>query len=127
MAGMHVVVIQVKVLVVLLCLPSNNTLEKQGTAALSSLAHLPTYKIHDHAVYFHINKVHPFKLGCEFNLEAGLSAKPPSSSAPLFVKKHTKYTHCNHCLLIIFAIFNSCLAHFSMWVLMPKNVETLTV
>lgn len=62
-----------KFLVVLLCLQSNNALEKQGTAALSSLAHLPSYNFHDHAVYFHINKAHPFKLGCEFNLAAGLS------------------------------------------------------
>lgn len=59
-----------KFLVVLLCLPSNSVLEKQDTAALSSLAHLPTYNIHDYAVYFHINKAQPFK----FNLEAGLSA-----------------------------------------------------
>lgn len=63
-----------KFLVVLLCLLSHNTLKKQGTAALSSLAHLPSYNIHHHAVYFHINKAHPFKLGSEFNLEAGLSA-----------------------------------------------------
>lgn len=62
-----------KFLVVLLCLPSNNMLEKQGTAVLSSLAHLPTYSIHAHAVYFHINKAHSFK----FNLEAGLSAISP--------------------------------------------------
>lgn len=58
---------------VLLCLQSNIAVEKQGAAALSSLAHLPSYNFHDHAVYFHINKAHPFKLGCEFNLAAGLS------------------------------------------------------
>lgn len=72
--GCTLLLFRSKFLVVLLCLLSNNTLEKQGTAALSSLTHLPTYNIHDHAVYFHINKAHPFKLGCEFNLEAGLSA-----------------------------------------------------
>lgn len=48
---------------------------------LSSLAHLPTsgygLNIHIHAVYFHINKAHPLKLGCEFNLEAGISAILP--------------------------------------------------
>lgn len=59
--------------VALLCLPSNNALEERGAAALSSLARLPTYNIHDYAVYFCMNKAHPFK----FNLEAGLSAVFP--------------------------------------------------
>lgn len=52
-----------KFLLNLLCLHSSNMLEKLGTPALSSLAYLPTYNLHDHAVYFHINKAHPFKLG----------------------------------------------------------------
>lgn len=50
---------------------------KQGAAALSSPAHLLTYTFsRRRAVYFHINKAHPFKFGGrggEFNLEAGLS------------------------------------------------------
>lgn len=78
-----------KFLVVLLCLLSNNTLEKQGTAVLSSLAHLPTYNIHNHPVYFHINKAHPFKLGCEFNRGRFICNIPP-----LFVKKKKTYSHC---------------------------------
>lgn len=60
---MHISAIQVKVLLDLLCLHSSNMLEKLGAPALSSLAHLPTYNFRDHAVYFHINKAHPFKLG----------------------------------------------------------------
>lgn len=95
--------------------------KKQGTAALSSLAHLPTYNIHDHAVYFHINKAHPFKLGCEFNLEAGLSA----ISDHYLGRREKKYSHSNRCLLIIFVIFNSCLAYFLH--VLPENVETITV
>lgn len=63
MACIHISAIQVKVLLDLLCLHSSNMLEKLGTPALSSLAHLPTYNFCDHAVYFHINKAHPFKLG----------------------------------------------------------------
>lgn len=51
-----------KLLLDLLCLHSSTILEKLGTPALSSLAHLPTYNFHDHSVYFHINKAHPFKL-----------------------------------------------------------------
>lgn len=63
MAWMHISAIQVKVLLDLLCLHSRNMLEKRSAPALSSLAHLPTYNFRDHAVYFHINKAHPFKLG----------------------------------------------------------------
>lgn len=114
MAGMHVVVIQVKVFGGAIMSAEQ---QRAGKAALSSLAHLPTYNIRDHAVYFHINKAHPFKLGCEFNLVAGLSAISP----PLFVGEY------NHCLLVIFVIFNSCLAYFfpcGCWY--PKNVETIT-
>lgn len=74
MAEIHVVVIQVKVWMLLLCVLGYNTLEKQGAGALSSLTHLPVYNTGNHGIYFHINKAPLFKLGCEFNLELGLSA-----------------------------------------------------
>lgn len=108
MAGMHTVVIQVKVFGgAIMSAEAATRRKKQGTAALSSLAHLPTYNIHDHAVYFHINKAHPFKLGCEFNLEAGLSA----ISSPLFVEKK-KIQPMQPLAAHYFVIFNSCLADF---------------
>lgn len=115
MAGMHVVVIQVKVFGAAIMSAEQQHPGKRGAAALSSLAHLPTYNIRDHAVYFHINKAHPFKLGCEFNLEAGLSA---ISHHYLWGKK---YSHCNRSMLVILVIFNSCLAYFSIWVLPPQK------
>lgn len=46
-----------------LCLHSGNMLKKLDTPALSSLAYLSIYNFYDRAVYFHINKAHPFKLG----------------------------------------------------------------
>lgn len=66
MGEMHVAVIQVKVLGGAIM----SAKQQHDTAALSSLAHLPTYNIHNHAAYFHINKAQPFK----YNLETGLSA-----------------------------------------------------
>lgn len=74
MAEMHVVVIQVKVFGGAIMCGELQHAGKARHCSLSSLTHLPTYNIHDRAVYFHINKAHPFKLRGEFNLEAGLSA-----------------------------------------------------
>lgn len=102
-----------KFLAVLLCLRSSDMPERYGTAALSSLAHLPTYNFHHRAVYFHINKAHPFKLGCEFNLEAGLSAKPPCY---LLGRGEG-----NPCLLIIFVISKSCFFHVAAGTQKCKN------
>lgn len=73
MAGMHVVVIQVKVFGGAI---TSMQLQTHGSPALSSFAHLQ-HKICDYAVYFHINKAQLFKLRSEFNLEAGLSAVFP--------------------------------------------------
>lgn len=104
--GCTLLLFRSKFLLVLLCLRSNNTLEKQGTAALSSLAHMATYNIHDHAVYFHINKAHPFKLGCEFNLETGLSAISPHYLGE--EKKKTAYatTACSLFLLYLIHVWH---------------------
>lgn len=77
--GDHFVVIRevVSFSAALLRAPSDNATQEQGAAALSSPAHLLTYTFsRRRAVYFHINKAHPFKFcggGSEFNLEAVLS------------------------------------------------------
>lgn len=86
-----------KLLLDLLCLHSSIMLEKLGTPALSSLAHLPTYNFHDHSVYFHINKAHPFKLGLN------VIQRQVQQKHPHYLWKR-KYCHCLHCLLIIFLI-----------------------
>ena len=47
-----------KFLAVLLRLLSKKKLGKQDPTVLSSLTHLPTYNMHNHAVYFHLDKAH---------------------------------------------------------------------
>lgn len=107
---------------VLLCLQSNIAVEKQGAAALSSLAHLPSYNFHDHAVYFHINKAHPFKLGCEFNLAAGLSV----ISFYYLWGENTAIATTACSLFLLYLIHAWHIFFFSTWMLVPKNVETIT-